>query len=439
MRENKYRFLELFGEIDEQLILWSCQPWEGEEAGQRDSVRETGDCGSLSNMTRLAKVNRKSAEGFRLGRAAACVAMVLILGAAGMFHQQVEAAIGSFTSKIAQILGIGDDLSSYTDTVNTSQTKEGVTVTLEEVILADNQFYAAVHLEWDDSVRLQSGMMNPGVGLGYEPKFNGEELMPVSSGNYSTGELEETHDFVLSYIYEDGVLPEKIHEIEMELRIYLTSEVSDEGIPFTYRFSASREELQKDTLHIPMGQMTETENGGKIYLKELVANKVFSRIEAECNEAFSEGMDEAEYLLLGTDSLGNQLEYEVSGGLGDRIVFESRGELPSADSRWIELQLYELRYRDMEIRQDENMGLASARLKRQLGDEEEFLENDNAGDDFAEDSTVYMRDKEKAVPVGEKFRIYVDSVNRIAEEESEDLVEVGIIGGADTPTTIKLR
>ena len=59
------------------------------------------------------------------------------------------------------------------------------------------------------------------------------------------------------------------------------------------------------------------------------------------NEEFWTKANIMGYVLVGTDSEGNKLRYEMSGGSDDNLIFESEGTPPSVDSRWVELQLYE--------------------------------------------------------------------------------------------------
>lgn len=135
MSQERYRFLELMGNIDDEQVFHSCQPWQ--EEGKKKILS-------------------------RHGRMAACAVLVLALGMMGIFHQQVEAAIRNFTVHIAEMLGVSGELDPYTQVIGVSQKKDGVMLTLEEVILAENQLYAAFHIEWDEGVEIKDGMMSPG-------------------------------------------------------------------------------------------------------------------------------------------------------------------------------------------------------------------------------------------------------------------------------------
>ncbi len=371
MNRKRYRFLELMGNIDDELVFRSCQPW-----------REEGKKRMFSHY----------------GKMAACAILVLMLCMTGIFHQQVEAAIRNFTVHIAEMLGVSGNLEPYTQVIGVSQKKDGVTLTLEEVILAENQLYAAFHIEWDEGVEIKDGMMSPGLSAD-APKINGEEVENVSSviADYDNDkELGVTHDLLISFDYEDGVLPQDIREIEMEARVYLSAQIEDEGIPFPFHFSASKEELQKDTYAVPVGEEVKAGDGVVLQFQELQLSRVFSRISASVNEGYQKKMSDTEYVLLGKDSEGNTLRYEMAGGTGKNVIFKCVGSLPSMDSRWVELQLFEAKL-PIEWEMDASQEDEAANEESISADEE----------DVAAVSGAWTSDDLNFVPVGDKFRVEV--------------------------------
>lgn len=314
MKEERYRFLELMGNVDDELIYQSCQPWQE---------------------------NNHFCAGAKM---AVCAVLVLALCLAGVFHQQVEAAIRGFTTRIAKMLGISSDLASYTEVIGVSQTKEGITVTLEEVILAENQLYAAFHMEWEENPEMGGYMQAPDLNLIDEPKINGIEIMPVSStiGVHDNGGNSDTsQDILAAYVYDDDSFPQEIYEIEMTANVLKEGDLESEGIPFTFHFSASKEELQRDTYSKLIDREIKASGGVTFKITKFQFNKVFSRLNVTPNEEFRREPNIMGYILIGTDSEGNKLRYEMSGGTDDNLIFESVGTPPSVNSRWVELQLYE--------------------------------------------------------------------------------------------------
>ena len=110
MKKDEYSFLELFGNIDDEYIVQALQPWK--------------------RQTRRYMV-------YHIGRKAVYLAFIVMLGLCLAFHDQVHAAVSGFTTMIAEILQISNDLKPYTDVINTTQEKDGISITLNEVILTN--------------------------------------------------------------------------------------------------------------------------------------------------------------------------------------------------------------------------------------------------------------------------------------------------------------
>ncbi len=381
MKEERFRFLELLGNIDDELIYLSCQPWE-------EKTR---------NIMRI-----------HVGKAVACAVLVFVLCIAGIFHQQVEAAIHSFTTKIAELLGVSGNLTPYIEIIGDSQTREGITVTLEEVLLAENQLYVAMHVEWDESVELGQGMQAPGFNI-KNPKINGEETMTVNSGiELSNPEenVESSQNVLATFVYTDDGLPHQINGIEIEAQAFLENNLEEEGISFFFDFLASKEELEKDTYSTAIDCELKSQEGVSFHLNQLQFNKIFSRISvsSDIEQELENAVINKDYFLLGKDSEGNALKYELLNKI-DYGVFESKGTLPSADCEWIELQLHEV-----EIPMSENAGNTQDTIVIQPGSEDRIE---------MECSEVYSVDELEYVPVGEKVRI---SLPRVSESDVDALI-----------------
>lgn len=378
MKNERFRFIELLGNIDDELIYLSCQPWQ--KAQTRNIMR------------------------FHLGKVVACAVLVLVLSIMGIFHQQVEAAIRSFTTKIAEMLGVSGNLAPYTEIIGASQTEEGITVTLEEVILAENQLYIAMHMEWDESVELEPGMQEPDFNCKGEPKINGEEIKTKYGGNTTFEPTENSQSLLATVVYADDSLPDQINEIEIEAVVSGLKDFEDEGISFPFHFSASKEDLEKDTYSTAIDYEIKAEDGVIFYLNRLQFNKIFSRISVSKNKMPEQMPMHKVYRLLGKDSEGNSLRYELSEGEGYSGFFDSEGTLPSANCEWIELQLYEA-----EIPMSGGSGTAQDKIVVQPGHE---------GEIEMECSEVYSEDELAYVQVGEKVRI---SLPRLSESDVDSI------------------
>ena len=117
MKESKgWEFLTAFEEIDEKYIYQAAKPW---------------------------KENKIKTFKMPLKKVIACAVIVMIVGL-GLTHQnEVKAAWEKMTSLIGQILGISEDTGEYIKQIQNKIAKNGVTVSLEEVAVDDENLWIA--------------------------------------------------------------------------------------------------------------------------------------------------------------------------------------------------------------------------------------------------------------------------------------------------------
>lgn len=347
MKKDEYSFLELFGNIDDEYIAQALQPWRGQT--KRYTV-------------------------YHIGRRVACLAIIVMLGFGLVFHDQVYAAISRFTTTIAEILQISNDLEPYTDVVNTTQEKNGISITLNEVILTDSSLLAAVNLDTEDKY---DGV---GISAGENIKINDSEYICDSSRVYLRQNLEENADqYVLEWIYDDGVpLPKKA---DIEIGIVVHKQVDDiEGEKFTFAFSASREELQKNTTHLKLDQRISLGEDEAV-IKEFSINSITSSLKLECDKLSPE---KEQYYVEITDMYGNKSLYSLVKKEGKLFTFQNDGDTLFSGSKWLEGQIYALPY-DVENKDTMDFGTMKG-----------------------EESKIFRVDSTEMQRVGQKFRIILE-------------------------------
>ena len=347
MKKDEYSFLELFGNIDDEYIAQALQPWRGQT--KRYTV-------------------------YHIGRRVACLAIIVMLGFCLVFHAQVYAAISRFTTAIAEILQISNDLEPYTDVVNTMQEKNGISITLNEVILTDSSLLVAVNLDTEDKY---DGV---GISAGENIKVNDSEYICDSSRVYLRQNLEENaNQYVLEWIYDDGVpLPKKA---DIEIGIVVHKQTDDiEGEKFTFAFSASREELQKKTTHLKLDQRISLGEDEAV-IREFSINSITSSLKLECDKLFPE---KEQYYVEIIDMYGNKSLYSLVKKEGELFTFQNDGDIFSPDSKWLEGQMYALAY-DTDDKDTVDFGTMEGEVSKS----------------FKVDSTEMQ-------PVGKKFKIILE-------------------------------
>ncbi len=344
MKKDEYSFLELFGNIEDEYIAQALQPWE-EQTG-RYVV-------------------------YHSGRKAACLAVIVMLGFCLAFHDQVYAAISRFTTMIAEILQVSDDLAPYTDVINTTQTKNGISITLNEVILAENSLFASVNLDAEDKYD------DVGISAGENIKINGREYACDSSSVYLKQNLDEKdNQYVVEWIFDGGVpLPEKA---DIEAGIVVHKQINDiEGEAFTFTFSASKEELQKNTVNLKLDQRINLGEDEAV-VREFSMNSVTSSLKLECDKFSPE---KEQYYVEITDMQGNKFLYSLVKKEGELFTFQNDGAIPSSGSEWLDVQIYALPY-DVENKDTVDFGTMESEV-----------------------SEIFRVDSAEMRPVGQTFRI----------------------------------
>lgn len=193
MKKDEYSFLELFGNIEDEYIAQALQPWKGQ--------------------TRRGTL-------YHIGRKAACLALIVILGVCLVFYEQVYAGLSRFTMMIAEILQITNDLEPYTDVINTTQEKNGVSLTLNEVILTDHSLLASVNLDAEEEY---DGI---GISAGENITINGKNYACDSSSVYQMQNLEEDDSrYVVEWLFDGGVPLSK--KADMEIGIAVHKQIND--------------------------------------------------------------------------------------------------------------------------------------------------------------------------------------------------------------------
>lgn len=118
--KKEFDFLREFGEIDGNLVENAGREWKRKKYG-------------------IFQLYSRKIAGI------AILAMVCI---AAMSNSRVQAAVREFTTKIGEALGLSKDLSYYAEIVDQTQTKDGISLTLKEVILDDRVLAVCVHRFW---------------------------------------------------------------------------------------------------------------------------------------------------------------------------------------------------------------------------------------------------------------------------------------------------
>lgn len=378
---REFDFSEEFGKIDESMVENAGKEWTGRK----------------SDVLRL--YSRKIAGIAILG--------MLCIGAAG--NAKVQGAVKEFTTKIGEIFGFTKDLSSYTEVLERTQTENGISLTVKELLIDDRVLMIAVHTD------CEKGGEVPTVWVNEEKTFiNGQNYQSyesVNSNRINIDTLELEPDAVLVQTYEDLILSEGKADIHLVLEAGTEASKSRDKFKntaeFVYDFSVTAEELEKQTVSQKL-DLTMPAAGDKrkaLTLKELTMNDLYCRIIAAGVNWDDDWLSEYELKLEGTDSFGNPVSLWEGGFLSEnelRFITDFFGEgivteddrfpmfIPDKNCEYLDLQLYERKiiWNDAKEIRDEN-GEYDTRITDPVW--EAYSQEENCGWE----------------PVGEPFRIAI--------------------------------
>lgn len=396
--KKEFDFSKEFGEIDEKLVENAGKEW-----------------------------TRKKHYVFqRYSRKIAGIAILVIFFIAAASNSNVQAAVKEFTTKIGEALGFTKDLSPYTKMINQTLTKNGISLTLKEVILDDRILAVAVHADFGEGkegtlwVNDEKTLIDGQWHMAYES---------MQSAGIDTDIFKPERDTVLIQIYEDQLLPdgdvnvhlvlEGVKLIDLGDAVALPEEYDKESVEFVYDFVITPEELKAKTvkkeLDVTVG-VSGTEKK-KLTLKELAMNDLYCRIVAEGVTWDDDWPNQYDLKLKGTDNLGNPVSLEggrflsenemlfTTDFLGDYetgVAIEDdkvQMSVPDKDCDYLDLQLYERK-----IIWDG---------AEEILDEEEGIYGQESGDAWE----MYAEEENYGwEPVGKPFRVMITHTGRAAKE-----------------------
>lgn len=337
--QDEWKFLELFGEIDDEIIYQAGEPWKRGKSS----------------------VNHLKAAG---------IILAILLGLSGIFHTEVRAGIENIISQIQNILGIKDDISSYTETLHRTITKNGLSITLEEAALDQSELIVSYLVE-------PKADTDENFAFNSKAWINGKE---VTSSEFHCPENElgsTTYHLIECYRFDENFFTDGT----VSIKLAVNPQREDGSVigEFKYSFESSYEKIKAETVELSLDQNIHI-NQDTLNLNHFTLNGLESTITGTWDN-YQEDWD---YYLKGADSLGNIVRYRqnyVSNTGFDFVLDKSEGYL-SPRAEWVELQVY----------------VHEAQL--------EAISKTDAGE-VMEESYYDASDFEDMYPVGEKFKIQI--------------------------------
>lgn len=275
---------------------------------------------------------------------AAAAAFVLILGGSSApIRQNVYAQSKQIMESLSTLLGIHEDISTYSKVIGKSISKDGVTVTLNEVILDGNKLIVSYKAKVDNSgilKKLKAKNMDE-LFIDTDILINGKNVSQSSGGSsHATDALTAVGSSEIELDDSSNLVGKCNFAIDFSCSS-LKSNLSLGKLKFT----ASDKELNAVTTTIPLNYTFTLPDKTRITLKNYRGNLVnqqiaFSMTNSDC------GMN-GDILLKGKDNLGNPVEFYLSSSdeKGGEFEIDRISGFPSSKATSITLTPYYADYR----------------------------------------------------------------------------------------------
>lgn len=270
-----------------------------------NEVETDFDCYTQTPLTPLEKKqmehrirkklhHNKSHKSIKIACAIACCSILFL----GVFHEEVYATILQAQNKLSVMLGITKDLSPYEKVINQTITKNGISLTLNSVILNNDQLIISVTETQETPISDQSTITGT-VSIDGEINHNGGVGASNRIDNYTIEhimELELGTDFDVN----------QTREFHLIFENYDTS-LDKKGQVWEYKFFADGVQLSSDTKKTPLAVSFTLPNNTIVTLSEFVTNALGDKIYFTFN-----GPNSYNIVLRGMDNQNHPVEFYLS-------------------------------------------------------------------------------------------------------------------------------
>ena len=325
--EKGFKTLELIGDLDDKYIYEASRPW------------------------------KKQHRFFHIQRSwktvAAGVILLIMVGGTLRYQEEVKAALQRVTSWIGQALGIENgDTDFYTNVVGKSISRDGITITLNEIVMDSKNLWIAYSDSEDSDADMKDAVEDK--LLYTEVCINGQEIQqglgqrtvnafsenPITVEDFTIGEEVNTEGTVN---IEFKVWPIAMADAETWENI---QKIQADTEPYAFKLTTSKEELEKNTVDINLDQNIKFDSN-ILNLTEFRWNPFESTIYGTYHGTV---YIDSDYYLIGTDDQGNKICYQETGRNGEETVFQQTIDPEftgykeiSPEAKSITLQLYEVK------------------------------------------------------------------------------------------------
>lgn len=302
MQNNKgWDFLTTFADINDNYIYQASKPW---------------------------KENKIKTFKMPLKKVIACAVIVMIVGL-GLTHQnEVKAAWEKMTSLIGQILGISEDTGEYIKQIQNKIAKNGVTVSLEEVAVDDENLWIAYSMtdeNGNNDVSMSSIEVSvDGVKLELERQYS----------NYNNTD-SKSKDYVARFSLKASSAKQNF-----EITIGNFNTKGDQLYikdKYNFSFTADPKILERDPKEVFIDQFIQLDEKQTVTISKAKYN-LFS---CTLYGTLPDMNENTELWIRGKDDVGNEISFNLISYRNPELIFELAEPGSARNAKKLTLQLYQ--------------------------------------------------------------------------------------------------
>lgn len=297
----------------------------------------------LKRMKQGVKQGIGKKRSYKKWAGAACAAVILCgLAMTDAGSMAVYAAGESVAYHISNFMGLDRNLQDYATVIGTSQTDNGYTIRLNEVILDQESLVVSTSVYKDGATPEEAQqLLEMGIPTG-TVYVNGWPVLGGASGGAGLDENGNSVGAVIRYDL-DGI--DTSGELDIKLIFHNIS--LQEGSPtgtWKFHFVADGSALAADTVTLPVNQSFTLENGVTVTLTNYTSNALGQRIYFTLEGGTAQERGEYHLRLAGVDDLGRPIVFEASRINGPKgtgyMEWQILGEAISAETKLLTLTPY---------------------------------------------------------------------------------------------------
>lgn len=268
----------------------------------REELEEREKVIMIDNIRQMSG-NKYKSKKRRYTTIAACAMIAVLLVSTISFNDTAYASVKSIVWQISDFLGVEKNLDDYTTVIGSEVKDKGYAITLNEVILDKDQLIVSSYIKADEKID-EGGLMEFA-----DVYINGKKASVAGGGGEKYID-EYTVSSVMEYELEDVNTNDNL-EIQILYNSILRNAQEIKG-KWDFHFKADGQKLAADTTYINLNNKFTLPNGSEVVLKEYTSNDLGEKIYFELDNWNYKKDPMYDLKLVGTDNLGNKVEFELS-------------------------------------------------------------------------------------------------------------------------------